>query len=205
MRFSLKKKENKKDNFYDMLLSQAEICSKGMKQLHEFCITHDEEMAEKVILTEEEGDMARRILTDELDNTFITPLDREDLFKISSELDEILDYAKTSVDEIRAYGVTPDESMIELTSILLDMTEHIILAVSHMEKHRSISQDEAIYVKSMENKVGDMATKYLAVLFDGDDHRKIFKYREIYRHLNRTADVADSAMDTLLRIIVKMS
>lgn len=201
----LKFRNKKRDNFYDMLMSQAEICSKGMKQLQEFCITHDENMAQKVIMTEEEGDMARRILTDELDNTFITPLDREDLFKLSSELDEILDYAKTSVDEIRAYGVVPDENMIELTGTLLDMTEHIILAVSHMEKHRSIAQDEAIYVKSLENKVGDMATKSLAVLFDEEDHRKIFKYREIYRHLNRTADVADAAMDTLLRIIVKMS
>ena len=194
----LKFRNKKRDNFYDMLLAQAEICSKGMKQLQEFCITHDESMAQKVIMTEEEGDMARRILTDELDNTFITPLDREDLFKLSSELDEILDYAKTSVDEIRAYGVVPDENMIELTGTLLDMTEHIILAISHMEKHRSISQDEAIFVKSLENKVGDMATKSLAVLFDEEDHRKIFKFLEIYRILNRTADVADAAMDTLL-------
>lgn len=200
-----RRRKKKRDNFYDMLLSQAELCSKGMKQLHEFCITHDESIAEKVIMTEEEGDMARRILTDELDNTFITPLDREDLFKISSELDEILDYAKTSVDEIRAYSVVPDENMIDLTGLLLDMTEHIILAISHMENHKSIAQDEAIYVKSLENKVGDVTTKLLAVLFEEEDHRKIFKYREIYRHLNRTADIADLAMDTLLRIIVKMS
>lgn len=198
-------RSRKRDNFYDMLLLQAEILSKGMKTLHEYCVTHDDELAKKVILIEEEGDMARRILTDELDNTFITPLDREDLFKLSSELDEILDYAKTSVDEIRIFNIAPDESMIELTGLLLDMTEHIVLAISYMEKHKSICQDEAIYVKSLENKVGNMTTKLLAQLFEEEDHRKIFKYREVYRHLNRTADIADVAMDTLLRIIVKMS
>ena len=148
--------------------------------------------------------MARRILTDELDNTFITPIDREDLYKLSSELDEVLDYAKTSVDEIRVFNLTPDENMIELTGALLDMTEHMVLAISHMEKHKSICQDEAIYVKSLENKVGHMTTKIIAKLFEEVDHRKIFKYREVYRHLNKTADIADAAMDTLLRIIVKM-
>jgi uncharacterized protein Yka (UPF0111/DUF47 family) len=49
-----------------------------------------------------------------------------------------------------------------------------------------------------------MTTKILAKLFEEEDHRKIFKYREVYRHLNKTADIADAAMDTLLRIIVKM-
>lgn len=197
-------RSKKRDNFYDMLLTQTEIVSKGMKTLHEYCITHDDELGKKVILIEEEGDMARRILTDELDNTFITPIDREDLYKLSSELDEVLDYAKTSVDEIRVFNLTPDENMIELTGALLDMTEHMVLAISHMEKHKSICQDEAIYVKSLENKVGHMTTKILAKLFEEEDHRKIFKYREVYRHLNKTADIADAAMDTLLRIIVKM-
>ena len=51
--------------------------------------------------------MARRILIDELNNTFITPIDREDLFDLSRHIDEILDYAKTTVDEIRLFNVTP--------------------------------------------------------------------------------------------------
>lgn len=178
--------------------------TKGMKLLNQYCITHNESVADEVIRAETEGDMVRRVLIDELNRTFITPIDREDLFRFSSQLDEILDYAKTSVDEIRFFNVTPDNEMVAVTETLLDMCEHIITAVSNVEKHRSISRDEAIYVKRMENKVGDMTTRALAILFDSDDYKKIFKYREIYRHLNQTADISDEAMDTLLDIMVKM-
>lgn len=200
MRLKLKKAPN----FFELLTRQAEIMTKGMRLLNEYCETHDEELADAVIRAENDGDMVRRILIDELNNTFITPIDREDLFRLSSQLDEILDYAKTSVDEIRFFNVKPDEEMSEVTAALLDMCEHIILAVSNIEKHQAISRDEAIYVKGMENKVGDMTVKALALLFEGDDYKKIFKYREIYRHLNQTADIADTAMDSLLDIMVKM-
>lgn len=197
------KKRKKQDSFFDILTRQAKIIRNGMKLLHEYCLYKDEETADEVIKAELEGDMARRVLIDEIDKTFITPIDREDLFKLSSNLDEILDYAKTSVDEIRLFGITPDDEMCEITGVLLKMTEHIILAISHMEKHISIAEDEAIYVKSLENKVGTLSTKALANLFEQDDFQMIFKYREIYRHLNRTADMADLAMDSLLRILVK--
>lgn len=197
------KKKKKADSFFDMLTRQAKIIRKGMKLLNEYCLYKDEETADEVIKAELEGDMARRVLIDEIDKTFITPIDREDLFKLSSNLDEVLDYAKTSVDEIRLFGIAPNEEMCEITSVLLEMTEHIILAISHMDRRVSIAEDEAIYVKSLENKVGTLTVKALANLFDNDDFNMIFKYREIYRHLNKTADVADLAMDSLLRILVK--
>lgn len=203
MQFFRKKK--KEDNFFDLLTKQAEMLAKGTHLLHEYCLTHDERVADTVIKTEDEGDMVRRVLVDEINKSFITPFDREDLFKFSSKLDEILDYAKTSVDEIRLFNVIPDTEMTDITAALAEMADHIILAVSNMEHHEAIASDEAIYVKAMENKVGDLTVKALTKLFDEADFRTIFKYREIYRHLNQTADIADEAMDCLLKILVKMS
>lgn len=200
----LRLKLKKRPNFFELLEQQAVIMTKGMRLLHEYCITHNEETADAVIKAETDGDMVRRVLIDELNKTFITPIDREDLFRLSSQLDEILDYAKTSVDEIRFFNVTPDEEMCDITAALLDMCEHIIVAVSNVENHQAIARDEAIYVKGMENKVGDMTTRALAILFEDNDHKKIFKYREIYRHLNQTADISDEAMDSLMDIMVKM-
>lgn len=202
---ALFKKRKKEDNFFDLLTKQSELLAKGMHLLHEYCLTGDEKVADAVIKTEDEGDMVRRILVDEINKSFITPFDREDLFKLSSKLDEILDYAKTSVDEIRLFKVKADTEMTDITAALSEMADHIILAVSNMEHHEAISSDEAIYVKAMENKVGDLTVKALTKLFDEADFRSIFKYREIYRHLNQTADIGDEAMDCLLKILVKMS
>ena len=197
-------KKRKEENFYDLLTRQAEVLAKGMRLLNEYCMTGNESIADAVIKAEDEGDMVRRILIDEINKSFITPIDREDLFKLSAKLDEILDYAKTSVDEIRLFDVKPDKEMCEVTATLLEMSEHIILSISNIEKHEAIAADEAIYVKSLENKVGDICVKGLAELFNNADFRTIFKYREIYRHLNQTADIADEAMDCVLKVLVKM-
>ncbi len=202
MKFNFGKKQG--NSFFELLIQQAQIMTKGMRLLNEYCETNEKAKADAVIAAENEGDMVRRILIDQLNKTFITPFDREDLFRLSSQLDEILDYAKTTVDEIRFFNVTPDDEMCEITAVLTEMCEHIILAVSNIEHHQAISRDEAIFVKGMENKVGDMTMRALALLFECDDHKKIFKYREIYRHLNQTADISDQAMDNLLDIMVKM-
>ncbi len=74
-------------------------------------------------------------------------------------------------------------------------------AVANMEKHKNIAKDEAIKVKGLENKMGAHYYKALATLFESDDLKSTFKYREVYRHLNTTADEADVAMDYLLDIL----
>lgn len=193
-----------KANFFKLLANQCEFMCKGMELLYEYCKNHDEAIADEIISVETEGDMARRILIDELNNTFITPIDREDLFDLSRHIDEILDYAKTTVDEIRLFNVVPDKDMGKMIFILLEMTQRIHLAVNNLEERPTISKEEAIKVKKLENKVGDECTKGLARLFEEEDIRKVFKYREIYRHINHTADIGDAAMDFLLDIIVKM-
>lgn len=194
----------KKINFFDMLSNQCDAMVRGMQALYNYCTTCDEAYGDEVIKIEDEGDMVRRVLIDELNKTFITPMERNDIFDLSRQIDEILDYAKTTVDETRLFRVRPNEDMVKMISILLDITVHIQKAVAHMEKHKSISRDEAIKVKSLENKVGAAYYKALAKLFDTDNMNEIFKYREIYRHLNTTADVADVAMDSLLDALMTL-
>jgi uncharacterized protein Yka (UPF0111/DUF47 family) len=175
-----------------------------MKKLHDYCNTFDDKLADEIIQLEDDADMVRRIMIDEINRTFITPLNREDLFNLSRLLDDIIDYAKTSVDEIRLFKLVPNQDMKDMTRLLFEMASHIKKAVQNMEQHRNIAEDEAFRVKRMENEVGKRSYSALADLFENEDFRTIFKYREIYRHLNHTADIADAAMDYLLDILVKM-
>ncbi len=195
----------KKVNFFELLLKQCEIMQKGMDALYMYCKSvgeaNHESYGDLVISIEDEGDMARRVLVDELNRTFITPLERNDIFDLSRQLDEILDYAKTAVDEMRLFGIQPNEDMKRLVGILCDIAAHIHKAVANMEKHKVIAKEEAIKVKSLENKMGANYYKALAKLFEEEDVKAVFKYREVYRHLNTTADEADKAMDYLLDIL----
>lgn len=197
-------RKKRKTNFFQLLANQCEYMCKSMELLYEYCKTHDESIADEIITIETEADMARRILIDELNNTFITPIDREDLFDLSRNIDEIVDYVKTTVDEIRMFNVQPNKHMAKMIYIMVEMTQRIHLAVNNLEERPAISKEEAIKVKKLENKVGDECTRSLAELFEEDDIKSILKYREIYRHINHTADIGDTAMDYLLDIIVKM-
>ncbi|MDE5654491.1 MAG: DUF47 family protein [Clostridia bacterium] len=195
----------KKVNFFQLLTSQCEIMRRGLDALHKYCLSvgepEHESYGDMVITIEDEGDMARRNLVNELNATFITPMERNDIFDLSGQLDEVLDYAKNSIDEMRFFKIEPNEDMTKMVAILCDIAEHIEKAVANMEKHKNVAKEEAFNVKSLENEVGARYYKALASLFEGDDFKSIFKYREVYRHLNTTADKAEMAMDILLDIL----
>lgn len=188
-------------NFYELLLNQCDCMRRGMKALLDYCTTKETKYADLVLEIEDEGDMKRRIVIDELNNTLITPIERNDIFDLSRQIDEILDYAKTTVDEFRLFEIEPNEDICNMVKVLYEITDHISKAIANIEKHKNIAKDEAILVKGLENKVAEICVVALANLFKTDSWQMVFKYREIYRHLNTTSDIADVAMDSLLDII----
>ena len=194
----------KKLNFFDLLARQSAYALQAAKLLKEYCTGLDESVADAVIRLEDEADGVRRQLIDALNKTYITPIDREDLFHLSRLLDEIIDYIKTSVDEIRLFKITPNEDLGRMTDTLLEITEHLNVAITLMHDDQEGSQAAAYKVKHLENVMESMTKSAYATIYESDDFKMIFKYNEIYKHLNHTADVADSAMDFLLDIFVKM-
>ncbi len=196
--------KKQKVNFFQLLNEQCDYMCKATEMLYDYTKEHDVDLANEIIALETEADMVRRVLIDALNTTFFTPLDREDLFDLSRNIDEIIDYAKSTVQEIMMFNVKPDKQLSKMVFIIMEMAQRIQIAISNLEKRPNISKEEAIKVKKLENKVGELCTKSIAKLFELDDFKTILKYREIYRHINTTADVADTAMDFLLDIIVKL-
>ena len=194
----------KKVNFFELLEHQSEYAVKATSLLSEYCMTGNEETANEVITVEEEADQVRRSLIETLNKTYITPIDREDLFHLSRLLDEFIDYIKTSVDEMRLFKIQPNGDVVRITATLVEMAGHIHDAIAKMERKQEESKASAYKVKALENEMETLTKSAYATIFEADDFRMIFKYNEIYRHLNHTADIADSAMDFLLDIFVKM-
>lgn len=191
-------------NFYQLLEEQSSYVVKAMELLNDYCDKGTEASADIVISIEEEADQTRRTLIETLNKTYITPIDREDLFHLSRLLDEIIDYIKTSVDEIRLFKIKPNEDLLRITETLVEMAGYIHEAIRNMAKDQTASKAAAYKVKHLENVMEGLTKGAYANIFESDDFKMIFKYNEIYRHLNHTADVADSAMDFLLDIFVKM-
>ncbi len=100
--------QRKPDRFMELLIQQAEFTVQGMEGLVAYMQNQSDESADRVRKTEKEADEVRRILIDELNHTFITPLDREDIFTLSRTIDDILDYAYSTVDEMEILDVKPN-------------------------------------------------------------------------------------------------
>ncbi len=202
--FSRRKKPNR---FLVLLTQQADYAVQGMEALRQFMKQPDDTLAERVSKIETEADEVRRILIDELNRTFVTPFDREDIFTLSLTIDDILDYAESTVDRMVALKVSPNSYLERMVSLLYDAAMEIYRGVLRLEDHPRVATDHAVRAKALENRVESVYREALADLFqdpeDLDDVMEILKLREIYRHLSNAADRGDQAANVIGDIVVK--
>jgi predicted phosphate transport protein (TIGR00153 family) len=202
--FSRSKKTNR---FLDLLIQQAEFTVQGMEALNQYMRQPDSSLAEQVSQVEKEADEARRILIDELNHTFVTPFDREDIFALSLTIDDILDYANSTVDEMVILQVKPNPYLERMVSLLCDAAKEILRAVQNLQEHPGVANDHAVRAKALENRMESVYREAIANLFktpdDLDGMMQILKLREIYRHLSNAADRGDQAANAIGDVVVK--
>ena len=164
-------------------------------------------MAEQLTLKEKEADEVRRILIDELNRTFVTPFDREDIFALSRTIDDVLDYAYTTVNEMDVLDVSPTKYMQRIASLLKDAAYEIYLGVQRLRKHPGVAIDHAVRAKALENRVETIYREAVADLFNSADSLQhvveMLKKRKVYRHLSNAADRGDEAANVISNIVVK--
>jgi len=140
-------------------------------------------------------------------HTFITPIDREDIFALSLTIDDVLDYADTTVEEMHMLEVEPNPYMQRMVSLLRDAAREIYMGVLQLEDHPSVANDHAVRAKALENRMETVYREAIAELFrmprDIDHVVEMLKLREIYRHLSNAADRGDAAANVIGDIVVK--
>jgi predicted phosphate transport protein (TIGR00153 family) len=202
--FSRKRRSNR---FLELLIRQAEHTSQGMNTLLQYVKQPDESLPVKLSGQEKEADEVRRILIDELNRTFVTPIDREDIFTLSLTVDDVLDYANTTLEELTMFEIQPTPYLERMVSLLTDAAHEIHLAVQRLEEHPSVANDHAVRAKALENRVETVYREAIADLFrmprDVDHIVEMLKLREVYRHLSNAADRGDAAANVIGDIVVK--
>jgi uncharacterized protein len=206
MRKLFKKRQNV---FIQMIHDQALLTLEGLEALKTYFETQDPAAAKLLTSKEKEADEARRILIDELNRTFVTPFDREDIFTLSRTIDDVLDYAYSTVSEMELFKVQSTPYMKRMSSLLRDAAYELQMAVDRLVSHPNVAGDHAQRAKSLENRVEDVYREALADLFcdvsDIEHVITILKCREIYRHLSNAADRGDEAANVIADIVVKIA
>lgn len=191
-------------DFYQLLQEQCQLTLEGVISLQKYLETAVKEDGDKVTKLEKAADRKRQQVIDELDKTFITPIEREDIFALSGAIDEILDYCDTTVKEMEVYEINPTDELKTMVETIRKGTELINQSLYNMDKNKKEAMRFAVGAKKYENEIENLYRKYVAELLKGDDIKYILKMREIYRHLSNCADKISLAGDILGHILIKM-
>src|SRR5512141_3126062 len=170
MRISLQKRQNK---FIKLIHEQAALTLEGLDALKAYLEDRDSGAAAALLRDKEKAaDEARRILINELNKTFITPFDREDIFALSRAIDDVLDYAYSTVTEMEVLKVRPTVFMQRIATLLRDAAYELLMAVDRIKDHPGVASDHVQRAKAMENRIEDIYREALADLFSGAEDTK---------------------------------
>lgn len=199
----------RQSSFLKLLIQQGEYAVVAVEALQTYLKKPSDKNVTRARQVEKDADEVRRILIDELNRTFVTPIDREDIFSLSRSIDDLIDYVYTTVEAMEVLSVEPDTALTEIVSLLLDAANELHLALLRLKDHPSVANEHAMRAKALENRVERLYRQTVAALFQGPEDIEhvmaMLKRREILRHLSNAADQGDRAADIITDIVVKQT
>ncbi len=199
--------KRKPNRFIVCLSEQAAKSFEGTQALLAFMRKPEKPQAARVYRLEKEADAIRRSLIDDLNRSFVTPIDREDLFALSRAIDDVLDYAYSTTNEMYVLGVAPTSDLCAMAELLCRSAKELALAIENLEHQPQVANTHSMRVKAIGNRMERLYSEALAHLFDSPtdlkDVVRMFKMREIYRHMFRAVTSAEQAANVLGDIVIK--
>jgi uncharacterized protein len=192
--------------FFDLFAELSAAMNEGARLLRS--ILEDPYDLEKRVAQmqdiEHRGDKATHAIIAKLNTTFITPFDREDIHRLASSLDDVLDFVNSAATRLVMYKITqPPVTAAELAGIIVLQGEELARGVSLLEKNDGVLKhcDEVNRLEDEADKVSRMA---IGVLFDREkDPIQLIKIKELYEVLETATDKAEDAANVLEAIVLK--
>jgi predicted phosphate transport protein (TIGR00153 family) len=192
----------------EVLVEQAENLVKAISMLVELMTKYENvtEYLSKITDMEHKGDEFAHKLFSIIDQTFVTPIDREDISKLTSSLDQILDYTHGTADRFVLFKIEkPTSYMLELAKILLSSSQEVyqaILQISNLKRTSGLVE-HCHRISAYEHQGDKVYRNAIAELFDTNSPVEIIKFKEIYETLEGALDRCADAADVLEDISLK--
>ncbi|MGH9201141.1 MAG: DUF47 domain-containing protein, partial [Vicinamibacterales bacterium] len=162
--------------------------------------------SEQIKILEKKGDEIIHDIFTRLNQTFITPLDPEDIHSLSSSLDDILDAIEDSAHRMSAYHIEPlTPTVLELCDVVHRSARSVQKAIEALDKQKQVIE-HCIEINHLEDEADKLVRKAVAQLFlEETDPIRVIKLKEVYEFLEATTDYCEDAADTLQAVVVKNS
>jgi hypothetical protein len=196
--------------FFDLFERQAGLLTEAAWQLVDLTenFTNVKEKRHEIEKLEHKGDQVTHDIYEQLNRTFITPLDPEEISRLASTLDEVLDYIDGAAEKMLYYSIeSTDSHMIELAKLIHMSTgeiEHAIKSIRTLKDPRYI-EERCIEVNRLENLADDVLAHALTDLFKTTDAIMIIKLKDIYEQMETATDNCEDVANTLSDIAIRHS
>ncbi|HEX9027335.1 MAG TPA: DUF47 family protein [Clostridium sp.] len=205
--FNLKPKE---DKFYKLFLEAAQNVNEGAIILRASLdsLSDKELNVKKIEDLEHEGDKLVTIVVKELNEAFITPIDREDIYSLIKKLDDVLDLINSTMHRFLMYDInkSTDEAKL-LADMIVDCTKHILELMNGLNsvgnKAKRI-EEKIIAIHKIESEADSLFRKTVSELFKNEINPiEIIKWKEIYQILENTIDNCEKIANTVEGVVIK--
>ena len=196
-----------KREFYDLFNQAAEnaveISMRLVDLLNEFPERADERMRDIKEL-EHHGDRLTHELVDLINRTFVTPFDRDDMYRLAGVLDDICDHVDDSAEKVIGYGVTEVPALARRQAeVIQRAASKLWEAITRLEGFKD-SKRQLIELRELEDEGDRIAREAIAELFSGGvDAIALIRWKDIHEQLEEAVDACENAADVLEAILVK--
>jgi predicted phosphate transport protein (TIGR00153 family) len=206
MRLRLKPRDNR---FFELFSVAGENIGTATAVLREFVAVPTEErteLAKRMREAEHAGDDATHAIIEQLDRSFITPFDREDIYRLAIRLDDVVDYMDAAVDLTTLYNPEALPDNVRLQVEVLDRCAKLTAAaMPRLATLRNLT-DFWVQINELENEADQIYRRLLQFLFNGShDPLTVMKLKEIVDQLEFAADAFEHVADVVHSIAVKES
>ena len=199
----------REEKFYHLFLKQVEIISEATRLLGEGLRGGNARLAgvaTEINVLEHRGDEVIHELFTRLNQTFITPIDPEDIHNLSSALDNVLDGVEDTAHRLVSYKIDPiPPTMVRLSEIVNSCARALKAAFEALEKNGPI-MEHCIEINRLENEADLLGRSAVVELFDKETNPiTLIKLKEVYEFFEATIDSCEDVADVLQNVVVKNS
>jgi hypothetical protein len=197
-------------HFFDMLEQQADVVVEGAEALLDMTKNFNQvdKKRNNIKDIEHKGDDLVHQIAEALNKTFVTPIDHDDMSKLTSRLDDILDYIEAASHRMWAYEIkTVPPDMVKLAEVILASAKEVNHAMRDLRSMKKKSEIfmHCIEVNRLENLGDDITHVAVAGLFKQYPPIDIIKLKEIYEYLEMATDKCEDAADVIKDVFIKNS
>ena len=195
--------------FFDLFEESARNVVKVAQDLKQIVDTWEqvEERVAEITELEHRGDTITHRIMAQLNRTFITPFDREDISLLAHSLDDVVDFIHASADAMLLYKVDrPGERAKQLADIIVQAVAELERVMPHLRHRAELKQivERCVEINRLENMADRVFRSAMAELFDDiTDMAQVIKWREIYEHMESATDRCEDVADVLEGVALK--